>query len=1665
MSPDAIAVVGIGCRYAGGATSADALWRLVRAGATTTTTVPEDRWRPTAALSREHAAALARVPALGSFLDDVAGFDAAFFGISTSEADQLDPQQRVALEVCWEALEDAGIAPTALAGSDTGVFLGVGTDDYGRRLLEDLPHVRPWTGIGASLCGVPNRVSHALDLRGPSVAVDTACSSSLVAVHSAAAALRAGECRVALAGGVMLMNGPHLTAVLAEAGALGPDGRSTPFDAAADGYGRGEGCGVVVLKRLADARADGDEVLAVLRGSAVRQDGRTDGIMAPNSAAQADLVRAACAAAGVDPTTVGYVEAHGTGTAAGDPVEGAALCAAYARPADLPVCRVGAVKATIGHTEAAAGVAGVIAAIQVLRHRWVPAVAGLVSLRADVPWAESGVRPSTEGAEWPDPGHPRRAGVASYGYGGTIAHVVLEEADPIVKSSEDGLVEPAHFPLSAASPAALTAAAANLADDLVEPGAPSLADVATTLVRGRAALRHRAVVTAADRDELVEGLRAVAGGSGTTGTARAGGAVWVFSGHGAQWVGMGRGLLGADPDFTAVVDRLGPVYREELGVTPREVIEADDLGGVDRVQAALVAVQLGLAASWRARGLEPAAVIGHSVGEIAAAVTAGALDEESAARLICRRSALLPRVAGRGAMVLVDLPFDECAAQLRDTPGASAAIAASPHSTVVAGDVDAVVRAGAAFERDGRTVRRVDSDVAFHTEHMTPLAADLAHAVADLRPRPPRIPLYATAFPDPRGDHRHDAAYWAANLRNPVRFAEAVAAALEDGHRTFLEVSAHPVVAHSITEALAAQGVDDGVVIPSLRRGKPERAVLAHAVAALHCRGVEVDLRTPPGRRVRLPGVVWQHREHWVEHPPAFPPGPPNTLLGAGVDVHGVAARVWTTTVHVRTRPYPGRHPVLGTEIVPAAVTLLTYLCASGGEALSDVRLLRPVAVPDDEDPAREVQVVREAGSLRIASRLPEGEWSVHSSARPGTPVDLPEVDVSAASEPLDAGAVVDRLAHLGVAAMGFPWRVDKLTGGPDLLVAEVAADPDGALRHPGWASLLDAALSTASVVFGGDPVLRMPAALDDLVVAADAPDRAVVVARRVAESTVDVNVLGEDGTPLLRLSGLRYAEPDGTRTARPELPETAFVVQWQPVPDDGPPAPLTLLGAPGLAEALGSEPGADNVLVAAPPDPRDAVPALIDVLRGAEGKRVWAVTTGVHAGTATPGSAAIAGLGRVLATEHPESFGGVLDLPDQTPDPAVTARLRARLSHPGAEPVTAVTADAALCPRAVPLGRTAQTPSCRPDGTYLITGGMGALGLQVAAHLAARGARRLVLLGRTPLPRANPFQEREGDDPRVAAVRAIEAAGATVFTAAVDITDADAVRAALAALPVPPVRGVVHAAGQVRSGPAADLTAADLDVVLGAKVDGAHVLDALFPVGTLDFLVLFSSAGPLLGLPGQAAYAAANGCLDGLAARRRHQGDTGCVSIAWTSWRGLGMATAAAATDVELDARGSADLTAERALAALDRVLARRHDLGGGPVAVLPVRTDHAGARPPLLAALAVDTAGTGDDTPSWAGLTGPALVAELTARVRECAGAVLGTDPAAVDAGAGLAEQGVDSLLGAVLRVRLERLVGTALAPTLLWNHPSAAAIAQHLATTIPAHPADHEQGGPAQ
>ncbi|GAA3945060.1 type I polyketide synthase [Actinoplanes auranticolor] len=1712
-----VAIIGLGCRFAGGADSPEQFWDLLIAGRDGIGSVPPDRWLYYRDRSPDDEDAVRGATERGGFLTDIAGFDTAFFGVSPREAELMDPQQRILLEVAWEALEHAGIPPRDLAGSDTGVFVGIGSDDYGRRLLEDLPTIEAWTGIGSAVCAAANRVSYAFDLHGPSLAVDTACSASLVAAHLACQSLRAGESTLALVGGVNLIVSPGLTLTLDAAGATAPDGRCKPFDAEANGYGRGEGAGFLVLKLLADAERDGDRVLSVIRGSHVSQDGRTNGIMAPNGEAQGELLTEACRRASVAPETVDYVEAHGTGTRLGDPLEAAALSRVYGRtrPAGDPLL-LGSVKSTIGHLEAGAGVAGLIKATLALDRAEIPATTNVRTLNPAVDWAEANLHVVRERTPWPEHDRPRRAGVSGFGYGGTIAHVLLEEAPSRARPATAGVSDAGSarlFPLSARSPQALREQAVSLMRRLGDEPA-SLDDLGHTLATRRSHLEHRAAVVAADPGELLAGLQLVADGeagprvsSGSVPAAAGAGLVWVFSGHGSQWTGMGRELMHTSPAFAAVLDEIEPVFQSEIGFSPRQVLLDGAFDTVDRIQTMIFVMQVGLAAVWHAAGVRPDLIIGHSVGEIAAAVEAGGLSLTDGARLICRRSRLLRRVAGRGAMAMVGLPFAEVAARLDGDAEVCAAIAASPLSTVVSGSPEAVEALVQKWQTDEVQVRRVASDVAFHSAQMDELTDELTAAAADLQARVPAIPMYSTALRDARSTPAFDGAYWAVNLRSPVLLAQAVQAAAEDGHTVFIEISAHPVVAHSIGETLGELGLDDTFVGTSLRRGKPETETLLAAVGTAHCHGVTVDWRTlqPAGDLVDLPGPAWQRQPHWREpaterasrdlrHNPES-----HALLGGQVPLPETGMRLWRTLLDADNRPYPGSHTIEGTEVIPAAVLLNTFLRTAGTSVLPvlrDVELRVPLVAAE----RREVQVMREGAAVRLSSLAGDetgtGGWVTHTTATlttagvdPAGPTAAgPPADRRAARfNRIDAGEVRRHLTAMGVPSMAFEWSVLDLWRGVDHLRARVRIDTPA----DDWAPALDAALSIAPVAFAGAPVLRMVAHLDEMRLSGPPPAfvQVDIVIDRRRPGVVDVAVTALDGDGRADLAGLRYG---GAQQERPTRPAASLVheIGWKPltVPPAGPDRPgrnVVVVGDAALADRFGTglvtavaDPGdlptldgdTDVVVAAPPPAPDEPVPAAVErsvrlLLRTAQALagrdvtdslRLWAVTTGVRESADRTGlaQAGMWGLGRVLAGELGDRWGGVIDLePDGARLPGTVAGLLAVLPP---HEVIAVRDDQMLVSRLMPTDRPIEREglSCSPAASYLITGGLGVLGLRVARRLVELGARRIVLAGRTGIPPRARWADLAAEDSMsrvVAGIRDLEGLGVTVRVVTLDITDPDAARRALDpdALGLPAVRGVVHAAGVLDNRLATGVDDASLHTVLRPKTAGTWVLHELFPPGSLDFFVLFSSCGHLLGLPGQATYGAANAFLDAFAAYRNGPDSADTTALAWTSWRGMGMAVNEA-VDLELAARGVTDISAIEAFAAWDHATRS----GARQAVVLATTGTEVAEEVPVLrdvydVAPAANSPAEAETT--LAGLSGPQLRDELLREVSSQVAAEMRLPVAALDARRSLSEQGLDSVMTVVIRRRLEKRFGHRLPATLLWQRPTVSAIVDHLAEQL--------------
>ncbi|MCI3927839.1 type I polyketide synthase [Streptomyces sp. AN091965] len=942
-----IAVIGIGCRFAGGIDSAEALWRVLAEGRSVVSEVPAHRWDVEAVYDPEPGIAGRTTSRWGAFLDDVRGFEPDFFGLTGREAELIDPQFRLLLETSCEALEHAGYAPHGVRGSSTAVVVGCSYEDYMDMMDFDRGLRSPDAAhgiIGTTRFTSSSRISYLLDLRGPAITLDTACSSSLVAVHLAAQALRSGEVDMALAGGVMLSLQAKNTLVFSTLGVLSPTGRCHAFDADADGYVRGEGGAMIALKRLPDALAAGDRVLAVLPGTGINNNGRSDTMLSPSVGGQRALQEQVLARAGVDPARVALIETHGPGTVVGDPIEYTALREVYG--AGSVPCALGSVKTNIGHCETASGIAGLIKAVLAVRYGEIPANLHFTRWNPEIDPGGCRLFVPTTSRPWPRVDGLRLAAVSSYGMSGTNAHVLVEQtpgparrpsaARPRAVPEQEP--ELRLYPVSAGSGQALAETAARIADWLDGDGAAvPLRDVGHTLAHRREHRAVRATVAARDRGELVRRLRCLVAGQPDRGvcTGEAGGyrrgPVWVFSGQGSQWAGMGRALLAAEPSFARVVEELESLVQAESGFSVRAAIESGEVvSGFARVQPALFTMQVALAAVWRARGMHPAAVIGHSMGEVAAAVVAGGLSLADGAAVICRRSRLAARLAAGGAMAQVELPYPQVESELAAAGIDDVAVAAwsSPTATVVSGDAEAIDRLVSTWSVRDVAAAVIPVDVASHSPQVDPVLPALGDCLAGLGPPPGRagdVVFYGTVLADPRLVPAFDAGYWQDNLRRPVRFTEACAAALADGHRIFVEVTPHPLLLRAVADTAAHAG-REVCTLPTLIRGASDPSGLSSRVAAAHCAGVPLAWpEHADGNLAEVPLPLWARQSLWM--PDSLRSRPQEAVYGhplLGVPVrlpdNGLGEQhLWQADIGTGRHPWLADHRVYDAAAFPGA--------------------------------------------------------------------------------------------------------------------------------------------------------------------------------------------------------------------------------------------------------------------------------------------------------------------------------------------------------------------------------------------------------------------------------------------------------------------------------------------------------------------------------------------------------------------------------------------------------------------------------------------------------------------------------------------------------------------------------------------------------------------------
>ncbi|MDC0707022.1 type I polyketide synthase [Stigmatella sp. ncwal1] len=885
-----VAIVGMACRFPGGGNDPKAFWDLLREGRDTIVEVPPDRWDLDAYYDPDPDALGKMYTRWGGFLKDVRldELDARFYGIAPREVASMDPQHRLMLEVTWEALAHAGLVPERLANSLTGVFVGVMLNDYAQLQMKqaDPALLDAYMALGNDSSFMAGRISYILGAQGPSMAVNTACSSSLVSVHLACQSLRSRECNLAIAGGVNVILAPDGHIVSSRLRSQSPNGRCKTFDAAADGYVRGEGCGVVVLKRLSDAIADGDPVLAVIRGGAVNHDGPSGGLTVPSGPAQEAVIRRALASAGVEPSQVSYVEAHGTATPLGDPIEIRALQRVFeeGRPQAQPLT-IGSVKTNVGHLEAAAGIAGLIKVVLMLQHREIPPHLHLTKPTPAIPWNQLPIAIPTQLQSWAGGSGQRVAGVSSFGLSGINAHLIVEEAPPEQaqrRAAEPPAARSAYLlPLSARSEPALQELARSYQAFLADGGAGAnlrLDDICYTASTRRSHYEHRLAVAGSTREALVDHLGAFLKGeprpafSYREASLRRPKVVFVFSGQGSQWPHMGRELLRASPVFRKALEECDRAFRAHVDWSLLEQLAADEsssrMADIDVLQPVLFAVSVALAAQWRSWGIEPDAVVGHSMGEVAAAYVAGVLSLEDAARVICLRSALLRRVRGQGTMALAEISLAQARTELKGYEDRlSIAASNSPTSTVLAGEPQALQEVMANLQRQNIFCRNVKVDVASHSPQVEPLLAELRALLKELRPKAASVPVYSTVTGKPTDGTDWDAAYWQRNLREPVLFSPVIEQLLSNQHHVFLELSPHPILLQSV-ERTARAAQQAGIVLPSLRRDEAEVEVMLQALGALHTAGHPIDWRAhyPESRQsIPLPAYPWQRSRFWVD--------------------------------------------------------------------------------------------------------------------------------------------------------------------------------------------------------------------------------------------------------------------------------------------------------------------------------------------------------------------------------------------------------------------------------------------------------------------------------------------------------------------------------------------------------------------------------------------------------------------------------------------------------------------------------------------------------------------------------------------------------------------------------------------------------------------------------
>jgi phthiocerol/phenolphthiocerol synthesis type-I polyketide synthase C len=1252
-----IAVVGMGCRFPGGVNNPEQFWDLLCAGRSGIVRVPADRWDADAFYTDDHTVPGTICSREGGFLTSWQPdeFDAEFFSISPREAAAIDPQQRLLIEVAWEALEDAGLPPHTIRGTQTSIFVGVTAYDYmltlaGRLRPEDLDAYIP-TGNSANFAA--GRLAYILGTRGPAVVIDTACSSSLVAVHLACQSLRWRESDMALVGGTNLLLSPGPSIACSRWGMLSPEGQCKTFDASADGYVRGEGAGVVVLKRLNDAVRDGNRILAVVRGSAVNQDGASSGVTVPNGPAQQALLRNALTSSRLKAADIDYVEAHGTGTPLGDPIELDSLSKVFSNRESSQPLVIGSVKTSLGHLEAAAGVAGLMKAVLAIRNGYIPRHLNFHQLTPHASEAAARLTIAAEGIEWPTTGRPRRAGVSSFGVSGTNAHVVIEQApDPV--AVPERAPDPALSTLVVSGKTAQRVAttASVLADWMEGRGAQvPLADVAHTLNHHRARQTKFGTVAAVDRGQAVAGLRALASGEPAPGVVapREGaigpGTVFVYSGRGSQWAGMGRQLLADEPAFAAAIAELELDFVAQAGFSLHDVIAGGkELVGIEQIQLGLIGIQLALTALWRSYGVIPDAVIGHSMGEVAAAVVAGALTPAEGLRVTATRSRLMAPLSGQGTMAMLELDAEATEALIADYPQVTLGIHASPRQSVISGPTGLIDELIEKVRQQSGFASRVNIEVAPHNPAMDALQPQMRSELTDLTPRPPTIPIISTTYADLRTNAIFDAEYWATNMRNPVRFHQAITRAGTD-HHTFIEVSAHPLLTHSISDTLkSAYDTDNYLSIGTLQRDAHDTLTFHTNLNTAHTNHPP-QTPHPPEPHPVLPTTPWQHTHHWISTTSAaYHTADTHPLLGIGVTDPTNDTRVWESELSPDLL-WLGDHVIDDLCVLPGAAYAEVALAAATDAfavdqdqpwVIRELSLHQLLHVTEDTVLVTTLTGDEQLCRVEMRTRSASSGWIKHATAtiarteslEPVAP-EAPQPDLSDPADELDPDHLYQRLRGAGQqhgpafqGIVGLAVAQSGVARAEVRLPSSARAGSRNFLLHP---VMMDIALQTLGATrmatdladgqaASSNQAIVLPVRFAGVHVYGDITDGVRAVGSLAATDGSDrlvgsVVLTDPDGRPLLVVDEVEMAVL-GSRGGATELTNRLFTLDWEPALLE---KSAKEAGAPGALLLIGDLAAGDPLLPALQSSLRDRIAEVELVSAGDDAKLHAAITrTGI---------------------------------------------------------------------------------------------------------------------------------------------------------------------------------------------------------------------------------------------------------------------------------------------------------------------------------------------------------------------------------------------------------------------------------------------------------------------